>query len=529
MSDKELLPQNQGRLKTHRVELRNATPKDAKEIEALSDVVYGGKGEGYTLKMIRGQIANFPDGQFVLVREDEIVAYCATFIIDEKLALKPHTWDEITGHGFASRHDPNGDYLYGMEVLVSNEFRGRRLGQRLYNARKKLCQDLELKGIVFGGRMPGYIKATRKKKDPIKSPHQYLEAVRARQLKDSVVNFQLRNGFEILGILNKYLPEDVESGGNATHMIWRNPRCPEAITIQTRKSGRNTAQVRVASVQFQVRKVKDFKDFISQMEYFIDVAADYRCDFVVFPELITLALLSAENKKLDYTQAAHKITAYTDRYIKSLRDMAISYNINIIGGSHPTLDKTGQLKNISYVFLRNGEVHHQTKIHPTPSEKYWWNMVGGEQLNVIETDCGPIGVLICYDSEFPELARHLCDQGALMLFVPFCTDERQGYMRVKYCSQARAIENQVYVAMAGVVGNLPDVETMDIHYAESHIITPCDFPFARDGIAASSAPNTETIIFADLNIDDLLVSRTQGTVRNFKDRRFDLYNIEWKK
>ena len=167
--------------------------------------------------------------------------------------------------------------------------------------------------------------------------------------------------------------------------------------------------------------------------------------------------------------------------------MAISYNINIIGGSHPCMID-GSLKNICYVFLRGGEVYSQEKIHPTPNERYWWNMDGGDDLNVIQTDCGPIGVLICYDSEFPELARHLADQGALMLFVPFCTDERQGYLRVRYCSQARAIENQCYVATAGVVGNIPDVENMDIHYATSHIFTPCDFPSPAMGSQRKPRP-----------------------------------------
>lgn len=292
--------------------------------------------------------------------------------------------------------------------------------------------------------------------------------------------------------------------------------------------GRRQGSVRISCVQFQVRKVHSFEDFIRQVKYFVDIASAYRADFVLFPELFTLALLSAENKKHTPEEAIRDITAYTERYIKAMNEMAISYNINIIGGSHPTL-VDDELENISYIFLRGGEVHRQAKIHPTPNERDWWSMKGGDKLNVIQTDCGPIGVLVCYDSEFPELARRLADQGALMLFVPFCTNERQGYLRVKYCSQARAIENQVYVATAGIVGNLPDVENMNIHYAASHIITPCDFPFARDGIAAVTTENTETIIFADLNLDDLQVARTSGSVQNFNDRRLDLYEVKWLK
>jgi predicted amidohydrolase len=89
------------------------------------------------------------------------------------------------------------------------------------------------------------------------------------------------------------------------------------------------------------------------------------------------------------------------------------------------------------------------------------------------------------------------------------------------------VENQCYVVTSGVVGNLPNVENMDVHYAESAILTPSDFPFARDGVAADTAPNTETIAIADLSLDALLTARQSGAVQNLKDRRFDLYRVEW--
>jgi predicted amidohydrolase len=138
-------------------------------------------------------------------------------------------------------------------------------------------------------------------------------------------------------------------------------------------------------------------------------------------------------------------------------------------------------------------------------------------------------VLICYDSEFPELARHLTDQGANILFVPFCTAERNGYLRVRYSCQARAVENQCYVVLSGNVGNLPRVRNMDIQYAQSCILTPCDFHFARDGIAADTTPNAEAVALADLRMDSLTVARNAGSVRNRGDRRHDLYRVVWKK
>jgi predicted amidohydrolase len=108
------------------------------------------------------------------------------------------------------------------------------------------------------------------------------------------------------------------------------------------------------------------------------------------------------------------------------------------------------------------------------------------------------------------------------------TDERQSYLRVRYCAQARAVENQCYLALAGNVGNLPAVENIDIQYAQSCVVTPCDFPFARDGIAADTTPNVEMVAIADLSIDALLSARQSGTVRNLRDRRFDLYSVQWK-
>lgn len=504
--------------------MRNASLCDVAEIAALSRRVYGEK-EASSEDEIRGQINNFPDGQYVAEYEGKLVGYCATFVIAEEPVMQPHSWMEITGGGFASRHDPEGDYLYGMEVTVDPDARRLRIGQRFYKLRRELCESLELKGIVFGGRMPGY---NRRSKD-YPNPQDYLAAVVDKQFKDPVVNFQLAQGFEPIGVLSNYLPDDKDSQGYAAHMIWRNPLAPHVASQKsTRFDTRLPERVRVATVQFQMRKISRIREFEEQVEFFVDVASDYKGDFVVFPELFTLQLLSLETEKLAPAPAIAKIAEYKERFCAFMEKLAVSYNINIIGGSHPTRMENGDIRNVCYVFLRDGSVYSQDKLHPTPAESVWWNIKGGNRASVIPTDCGPIGVMICYDSEFPEIARHLVDQGAMLLFVPMCTDERRGYLRVRYCCQARAVENQCYVVLSGVVGNLPNVENMDIHYAESCILTPSDFPFARDGVAADTAPNTETIALADLSLSDLLISRQGGAVQNLKNRRFDLYNVRWR-
>lgn len=504
--------------------IRNAELAGVPEIAALSRRVYGEK-EASSEDEIRGQINNFAEGQYVAEYEGKTVGYCATFIIGEEPVMRPHSWMEITGGGFASRHDPDGDYLYGMEVSVDPSARRLRIGQRFYKLRRELCEYMELKGIVFGGRLPGY--ARREKEYP--NPWDYVTAVVEKRIKDQVINFQLAQGFEPIGVLPNYLPDDHASRGYAVHMIWRNPLAPEvAPQKSTRPDSRLPENVRVATVQFQMRRISRIREFEEQVEYFVDVAADYKADFVAFPELFTLQLLSLETEKLAPAPAIAKVAEYKDRFCAFMGQLAVSYNINIIGGTHPTRVDNGDIRNVSYVFLRDGSMYSQDKLHPTPAEARWWNIKGGEGASVIPTDCGPIGVMVCYDSEFPEIARHLVDQGAMLLFVPICTDERRGYMRVRYCCQARAVENQCYVILSGVVGNLPNVENMDVHYAESCILTPSDFAFARDGVAADTAPNTETIALADLSLQDLLISRQSGAVQNLKNRRFDLYNVRWK-
>jgi predicted amidohydrolase len=506
--------------KKSNLELRNAKLSDVDEILELSLKVYDGTGfENYNAPTLKGQISNYKEGCFVILLDNKIVAYSASLKVSGDIALKPHTWSSITGNGFGATHDEHGDYLYGYETFVDPDIRGHRLGQRVYDARKRLVKFESLRGIIFGGRIPNY----RAKMKKVSSVEDYIEQVKAKSIKDSVLGFHLRSGFQVIGVLPNYLPSDHESAGFAVHLKWDNP---EFKAVVTSKNKLRQNSVRVVSVQYQMRSVKSFKEFSQIVEYYVDVAGGYKADFLLFPELFTMQLLSIDNEEIPADLAVRKMSQYTDRLVELFKNLAIKYNVNIIAGSHPTIIND-KVRNISYVCLRDGSVHQQAKIHPTPDEKYWWKIEGGSELNAIETDCGTIGVLICYDSEFPELTRHLVNQGIKFLFVPYLTDNRQAYCRVKYCCQARAVENQIYVAMAGNVGNLPRVTNLDIQYSQSCILTPCDFPFSRDGVAADTTPNVEMVAIADLRMDTLLEARQSGAVRNLKDRRHDLYTVKW--
>jgi predicted amidohydrolase len=272
-----------------------------------------------------------------------------------------------------------------------------------------------------------------------------------------------------------------------------------------------------------MRTINSFDEFAQQCEYFIDVASDYKCDFVLFPELITTQLMSCVKSRRPGL-AARQISEFTPQYLDLFSSLSVKYDLNVIGGTHFTVEDE-VLYNVAYLFRRDGTIGKQYKLHVTPSERRWWGVEVGDELQVFDTDCGKIAILVCYDVEFPELTRIAAHKGAQILFVPFNTDTRQSYLRVRLCAQARCIENHMYVAIAGCTGNLPFVENVDIHYAQSGIYTPADFSFSRDGVAAECTANIETIVIHDVDVELLHRHRKSGTVQNWNDRRRDMYKV----
>jgi len=322
-------------------------------------------------------------------------------------------------------------------------------------------------------------------------------------------------------LIPNYFPSDTASRGYATFLEWTNLDFLD----QTKRSFRAVSLVRICVVQYFMRRVASFEEFAKQCQFFTDVASDHKADFIVFPELFTTQLLSLVRAKRPDT-SARKLAEYTPKYLNLFTNLAVKFHVNIVGGSQFVVED-GNLYNVSYLFRRNGTIGKQYKIHPTPNERKWWGVMPGSRVEVFDTDRGKVAIQICYDIEFPELGRVATHKGAKIIFVPFNTDERYGYLRVRHCAQARAIENQVYVAISGCTGNLPFVENADVHYAQSGIFTPSDFPFARDAIASESTANVETVIVHDVDIEALRRHRLNGTVRTWTDRRKDLYHVHY--
>ncbi|MCF8152326.1 MAG: carbon-nitrogen hydrolase family protein [Sulfuritalea sp.] len=277
---------------------------------------------------------------------------------------------------------------------------------------------------------------------------------------------------------------------------------------------------RIAAVQYKLRYIEDWAGFEAQVNFVLNAAADYEPHFVLLPEIFTTQILSfMDNDQI--ASAVRELSEYTERYTELMRRLAMKHGYFLIGGSHPTL-RDGKLFNTAYLFTPAGEIHTQDKIHRTRWEKEKWNTDHGDVVKVFETPFGKIAILICYDIEFPELARRVAEEGAEIVFVPSCTDDRQGFLRVRYCCHARAIENQIYVVMTSTVGNLP-VAGLRLHYGQASIITPSDFPFARDGIAAEGRINEEQIVVADVDLALLDENRLKGTTIPLLDKRTDFY------
>jgi predicted amidohydrolase/GNAT superfamily N-acetyltransferase len=456
----------------------------------------------------------FPEGQVGIKINNEL-AGCALSIIVESLKLEgKHTYREITGDYSFSTHNPKGDTLYGIDVFIRPKYRGLRLGRRLYDYRKELCEKLNLKGIAFGGRIPGYHEYSNKM-----TPRDYIDKVRKKEIHDPVLDFQMSNDFHPVRIIRGYLEGDLESQEYAVLLEWDNVYYEHA----SNKAVSNRKIVRLGLIQWQMRFYKNLDELMQQAEFFVDAVSGYRSDFALFPEFFHAPLM-AEYNHLSEPEAIRKLAEYTEDVVKRFAELAISYNINIITGSMPEM-MNDQLYNVGYLCKRDGGTERYDKIHVTPDEAKVWGLQGGNSLQTFDTDCGKIGILICYDVEFPELSRILADEGMNILFVPFLTDTQNGYSRVRNCAQARAIENECYVAIAGNVGNLPKVHNMDIQYAQAVVFTPCDFSFPSNGIKAEASPNTEMTLIVDVDLDLLKELNMYGSVRNLHDRRTDIYSI----
>ena len=361
-------------IKINKVQIRNLQIEDYVQLSQSFTRVYSdGSDVFWTREQIQKLIKIFPEGQIVTVVDDKIVGCALSIIVDYDKVKNDHTYAQVTGKETFNTHNPKGNILYGIEVFIHPGYRGLRLARRMYEYRKELCETLNLKAIMFGGRIPNYHKYADKMR-----PKEYIERVRQREIYDPVLTFQLSNDFHVRKVMTNYLPNDEESKHYACLLQWDNiyyqPPTQEYISPKT--------TVRVGLVQWQMRSYKTLDDLFEQVEFFVDAVSDYKSDFVLFPEYFNAPLMSKYNDKGE-SQAIRGLAKYTDEIRERFMNLAISYNINIITGSMPYVKEDGLLYNVGFLCRRDGTYEMYEKLHVTPDEIKSWGLNGGKLLNII--------------------------------------------------------------------------------------------------------------------------------------------------
>lgn len=280
----------------------------------------------------------------------------------------------------------------------------------------------------------------------------------------------------------------------------------------------NLERIRVATLQYFIRPVESFEQFYEQVAALVETAADNKCHLLVFPEYFTVQLLTLGDIKRPIDLQIRDLANQEERYVEMFRKLAKNNGIYIVGGTIPSIENgKDELFNKSFIFSPNGGYGTQGKLHMTRFEREEWLVSQHSSVKVFETDFGRVAIAICYDVEFPEITREAARRDANILVVPSCTDDRQGFLRVRYCAHARAIENQIYVVHSSTVGSLPQVPAVSLNYGQASILTPSDFAFSRDGILAEGNFNQEMMVIGELNLKTINESRSSGTVLPLND------------
>ena len=277
--------------------------------------------------------------------------------------------------------------------------------------------------------------------------------------------------------------------------------------------------LRVASLQYYIRPVTTFAQFAEQVEALVWTAKDYKARLLVFPEYFTCQMLTLNETRIPIRVQIRHLARLEEQIVALMQRLARESGMYIVGGTLPAIDPPDMetVYNECYLYSPHGDWDVQGKLHMTQFEKEDWVVSPHKTFKVFETELGNLAITICYDAEFPELARAAARRGAYLLIVPSCTDDRQGFLRVRYCAHARAIENQMYVIHACTVGSIPMVPAVSLNYGQASILTPSDFAFARDGILAEGLPNQESMVIGHLDMDRIKESRERGTVLPLTD------------
>jgi predicted amidohydrolase len=274
---------------------------------------------------------------------------------------------------------------------------------------------------------------------------------------------------------------------------------------------------RVAAAQYPVEYLKSFDQYATKLAWWVQKAASNGAQLLVFPEYASFELTSLlpPDLQLFVPRQIQAMQVMRSDVLEVHAALARAHNVYILAASFPVL-KHGKVLNRASLFAPNGRRTSQDKLIMTRFE-HDWGITGGSRLRVIETDLGKIGIVICYDSEFPLIARRLVDFGADLLLVPSATESKHGYNRVRIGARARALENQCYSVMAPLIGSADWSEAIDLNNGAAGVFGPVDAGFPENGVLVDGPMNVPTWVYADLDLEALRLVREAGQTLNAKD------------
>jgi predicted amidohydrolase len=272
---------------------------------------------------------------------------------------------------------------------------------------------------------------------------------------------------------------------------------------------------RIAAAQYPIEALDSWDAYTVKLTRWVAEAAEGGASLLVFPEYGAMELASLDPATMGDLQGSIAfVSALLPRVDALHAELAARFGVHILAASAPWQAPDGRFRNRARLFAPGGTVGVQDKLIMTRFEREEWGIVGGDALNLFDTALGRIGVCICYDSEFPLIARALVEAGAEILLVPSCTDSLHGYHRVRIGSQARALEGQCYTVQSPTVGTADWSPAVDVNRGAAAIYGPPDRGFPDDGVVAQGVLNQPGWVFADVDPAAVRAVRADGGVLN---------------
>ncbi|MCC5991927.1 MAG: carbon-nitrogen hydrolase family protein [Rhodobacteraceae bacterium] len=274
--------------------------------------------------------------------------------------------------------------------------------------------------------------------------------------------------------------------------------------------------MKIAAAAYPLDFLPDWAAYCAKLSGWVARAAAQGADLLVFPEYGAMELASLGGAEVagDLEAALREVMRHEDAVSALHCDLAARHGVHILGASAPADAEQPRPVNRATLYGPQGVIGHQDKQIMTRFEREEWDIAPARGLTLFDTPLGRLGVIICYDAEFPLLARALVEAGAEILLAPSCTETLAGYSRVKVGAMARALENQCVVVHAPTIGPAEWCPAVDMNTGAAAIYGPPDLGFPPTGILAETAINTPGWAVAEIDRAAIADVRRNGAVLN---------------